>query len=59
MWENEKKITVTEIIISELTGNKIAKYLLSIGECKETNTIKNIDVKTNGLKDEKKLLKMN
>lgn len=32
----EKKIKVTEIIISELTGTKIAKYLLSIGTYKET-----------------------
>lgn len=48
----KKQITVTGIVLKELEGVKIAKYLLSIGECKETTTVKKADVKTKGFKDE-------
>ncbi|MCM2532540.1 hypothetical protein NDK43_09280 [Neobacillus pocheonensis] len=40
----KKQITVTEVVLKELEGTKIAKYLMSIGVYKETATIKKVDV---------------
>ena len=38
----KKQIKVTSTVSKELVGIEIAKYLLSIGPCKETNEINKV-----------------